>query len=476
MNLNGSAIDEIRLSKGMKNLTLLLLINNKLSESLDLKKALRSILPMIAVQAEMKRGAIFLLKKNRDEIFFEEGYCLLDEEPIDLRFRPGQGIMGKVIATGHPAIILGISDETFPLDKTSSLTALAKEDISFIGVPMKIGKKVIGGLVVDRLFNNHISMEEDLRLLTIIASIIAQAVHLRELAEDQGRLFEDNRRLYSELRVKYRPQTIIGESKAMKNIGNYIDTLNSTNTTVLILGESGVGKERIAKAIHYRSNRSEQTFIKVSCAALPESLIESELFGYEKGAIWGAGGSRKGSLEIAAGGTLFLEEIGALTPLLQAKLLRVLKKREFERIGGNKPIKVDARIVAATNQDLEARMREGKFSKDLYYQLNVFPIIIPPLRERRQDTVLLANFFIERYAKEMGKDIIGISSSAIDLLTNYCWPGNVQELKGCIERAVLLSTDGMIHHYHLPPSVRGSTLTGRRETECSPSATSLRII
>lgn len=256
------------------------------------------------------------------------------------------------------------------------------------------------------------------------------------------------------------PKTLIGDSRAMQDVGDYIDTVSSTNTTVLILGESCVGKELIAKTIHYRSRRSDQAFVKVDCAALSESLIERELFGYEKGAISGSTSRRRGRLGIPNAGTLFLEEIGALSPHLQAKLSLVLKKREFERIGGNKPIKTDIRIVAATNQNLEARMHEEKFSKDLYYQLNVFPIIVPPLRERRQDIILLANFFIEKYSKEIGKDISGISPSAVDLLMHYQWPGNVQELKGCIERAIILSTDNMIYLHHMPPSLRGSRLTG----------------
>ena len=247
----------------------------------------------------------------------------------------------------------------------------------------------------------------------------------------------------------------------MQGIDDYIDIVGSTNTTVLILGESGVGKELIARTIHRRSRRSGQAFVKVDCAALPETLIERELFGYEKGVISGTAGRRKGSLEIADRGTLFLEEIGALSPLLQAKLFLILKNRDFERIGGNKPIHIGARIIAATTQDLEVRTEQGKFSKGLYYELNVFPIVVPPLRERKQDIMLLANRFVEEYANEVGKNVPKISAAAIDALMNYHWPGNIQELKGFIERALISSKYEMIHLHHLPPSLQGSSLTSK---------------
>ena len=254
----------------------------------------------------------------------------------------------------------------------------------------------------------------------------------------------------------------------MRYIGEYIDTVSSTNTTVFIIGESGVGKRLIAKTIHDRSRRSDRAFVKVDCVALSGSLLERELFGYEKGAISGTSGCRKGSLEIADGGTIFLEEIQALSPLLQAKLSLVLKNREFERIGGNQPIKIGTRIISATTQDLEERMDQGKFNKDLYYELNVFPIVVPPLRERRQDILLLANCFVEEYASELGKKKPKISAEAIDALMNYRWPGNVQELKGCIERAMILSTNDMIHLHHLPPGMLASLFNGEvnNSNEC----------
>ncbi|HVN72084.1 MAG TPA: sigma 54-interacting transcriptional regulator, partial [Desulfomonilia bacterium] len=341
---------------------------------------------------------------------------------------------------------------------------LNKDDIAFICVPIKIGSEVIGALSVDRLFNENISFEEDVRLLTIIASSISQAVRLRQLTEEElEKIREENQRLQDELRTIYGPKTIIGNSKPMRNIYALIDKVCRTNTTVLILGESGVGKERVAHAIHYQSNRATNPYIKVNCAALPESLIESELFGHEKGAFTGATSFHKGRFEMAEGGTLFLDEIGELSLSLQSKLLRVLQEKVFERVGGNKAFTANVRIIAATNRNLEMLMLEGKFREDLYYRLNIFPLVVPPLRDHKTDIMLLSDYFVEKYANELGKEVTRISSPAIDLLMNYHWPGNVRELENCIERAIILCTDGVIHSHHLPPSLQRGDKAGQSE-------------
>ena len=448
----------------IKELSLLFEISRKLTEALDLKMLLKPILGMMAEHMEMLRGTLTILNRSSGEIFIEEAYGLLPEERAKGKYRLGEGITGKVIDTGQPAIVPRISDEPLFLNKTGSRGNLDKGDIAFICVPIKIGNQVMGALSVDRLFNAQISFDEDVRLLTIIASIISQAVRLRQLAEEElEKVREENLRLQNELRIKYGPKNIIGSSKAMQDIYLHIDKVCQTNITVLILGESGVGKERIAHAIHYHSKRSAMPFIKVNCAALPESLIESELFGHEKGAFTGATAFRKGRFEMADKGTLFLDEIGELSPVLQTKLLRVLQEKEFERVGGNKTLKVDVRIIAATNRNLETLMQEGKFREDLYYRLNVFPILVPPLRERKTDIMLLVNFFIEKYAQELGKEVTGISPTAIDLLMDYGWPGNVRELENCIERAIVLSMDHLIHSYYLPTSLQKSGETSQTD-------------
>jgi len=229
---------------------------------------------------------------------------------------------------------------------------------------------------------------------------------------------------------------------------------------VLIRGESGTGKELVAHAIHYNSPRSEKAFVKVSCGALPESLIESELFGYEPGAFTDARAQKKGRFELAHGGTLFLDEVGELSRPTQVKLLRVLQEKEFERLGGVRPIKVDVRLVAATNKDLEAAVQQAEFREDLYYRLNVFSIFMPPLRERRPDILLLADHFVEKYAAAHGKDVRRIATTAIDMLMSYHWPGNVRELENCIERAVVVCDGGVVHAHHLPPTLQTAEVSG----------------
>jgi len=240
----------------------------------------------------------------------------------------------------------------------------------------------------------------------------------------------------------------------MREVFQMISQVCESNATVLIRGESGTGKELAANAIHYNSPRAQQPFVKVNCAALPANLIESELFGHEKGAFTGAIRQKPGKFELANKGTIFLDEIGSIGADLQVKLLRVLQEREFERVGGYHTIKADIRIIAATSKNLEQAVEEGTFRSELYYRLNVFPIYMPPLRERKTDILLLGDFFLEKYARENRKDIRRLSTPAIDMLMQYHWPGNVRELENCIERAILLCEGAVIHAYHLPPSLQ----------------------
>jgi Nif-specific regulatory protein len=254
--------------------------------------------------------------------------------------------------------------------------------------------------------------------------------------------------------MKYHPSRIIGTSKKIQSVYHLIEKVSATPATVLILGESGVGKELVAQAIHYASGRSDQTFVAFNCAALSESLIESELFGHERGSFTGASGQKKGRFEAAAGGTIFLDEVSEVSLSVQAKLLRVLQERSLERVGGTETIYVDVRIIAATNRNLEELISEGRFRSDLYYRLNVFPIIIPPLRERKSDIPLLVDFFLDKYSSSSNKKIARVSTAALDMMMGYSWPGNVRELENVIERAVILSDDGSVHSYHLPPSIQ----------------------
>ena len=271
---------------------------------------------------------------------------------------------------------------------------------------------------------------------------------------------EKKRRLQEELKDKFRPANIIGKSKAMHAVYDLIERVSRSDTTVLITGESGVGKELVAHAIHYNSARGSKSLVTVNCAALPETLLESELFGHEKGAFTGAIAQRKGRFELAHSGTMFLDEIGDLSPATQIKLLRVLQERRFERVGATNTIDVNVRIIAATNRNLEQLVADETFRPDLYYRLNVFPIHIPPLRERKTDILLLADFFVERYSSLNHKSVRRISTPAIDMLMSYHWPGNVRELENCIERAVLMTNDDVIHGHHLPPTLQTAEASG----------------
>ena len=292
--------------------------------------------------------------------------------------------------------------------------------------------------------------------------MIAQAVKIQRLVEaDKQQLVAENRHLKQELRERYDVTNIVvGNSGPIRRIYEQVAQVAGTNTTVLIRGESGTGKELIANAIHYNSLRARKPFIRVSCAALPESLIESELFGYEKGAFTGAETRKKGRFELADGGTLFLDEIGDINLATQVKLLRVLQEREFERVGGTETIKANVRLIAATNKDLEKAIVAGTFREDLYYRLNVFTLFIPPLRERKADMLLLVDHFLEKFAREHKRNIKRISTPAIDMLASYHWPGNVRELENTLERAVLMCDGEVVHGHHLPPSLQTAEASG----------------
>jgi Nif-specific regulatory protein len=444
----------------LEELSLLFEISQILDQSLDLKQVVQPVLTAVTDHLGMLRGTITLLNRKTGDILIEAAYGLSPAERQRGRYKLGEGITGKVVQSGLPKIIPRISEEPEFLNKTGSRRTRQYQDISFICVPIKIGNETVGALGLDREFVGETKLQEDLRTLSVVASLIAQAVKIRQsVMEEREQLIAENSRLHRELEKRFRPANIIGNSKAMQQVFDMIAQVSRSDATVLIRGESGTGKELIAQAIHYNSPRAEKTLIKVNCAALPETVIESELFGHEKGAFTGAVSTRKGRFEIANGGTIFLDEIGDLSPTTQVRLLRVLQEKEFERVGGNETIRTNVRVIAATNRDLEVAMEEGVFREDLYYRLNVFPIHLPPLRERREDILMLSDHFIAKYGEANHNPIHRISTPAIDLLINYHWPGNVRELENCIERAVLLSVDGVIHSHHLPPSLQSAEST-----------------
>jgi Nif-specific regulatory protein len=448
--------------KGEVNeLSLLFEVSQALDSSMDLREVAGTMLKAMAEHMGMVRGTLSLLNRETREISIEAAYGISGAQQARGKYKLGEGITGKVVQTGKPAVVPSISNEPMFLNRTGVRTNLPKSDIAFVCVPIKLDNETIGALSADRLFSEDVSFEEDLRLLSIIASMIAQKVRLRQAAmEERQRLLDENTQLNQKLKDRFQPSNIIGKSKAMQAVFDLVAQVSKSNTTVLIRGESGTGKELVAHAIHYNSPRASRPFIKVNCAALPETVVESELFGHEKGAFTGAIARRKGRFELAHGGSIFLDEIGDLSPATQIKLLRVIQEREFERVGGTTSIRTDVRVITATNRDLEMLINEGKFREDLYYRLNVFPIHMPPLRERKTDTLLLADYFVEKYSVANGKNIRRISTSAIDMLMAYHWPGNVRELENCIERAVLLSNDEVIHGHHLPPTLQTAEASG----------------
>jgi Nif-specific regulatory protein len=421
------------------------------------RQTLAEVLDVLDQELEMERGMITLLSPGREQLLVEVAHNISPSQMRSVRYKPGEGIVGRVAETGEPAVIPKVSQEPAFLDRLHKRKKFADSEISFICVPIAIGQEVMGTLSADKVFTESATLQADVRILSIVASMIAHDVRSRRAsAAQQAKLEEENTRLRTELADRFRPENIIGNSSAMRDVYQAIHQVASSDTNVLIRGQSGTGKELVAHAIHYSSPRSGGNFVKVNCAALSETLLESELFGHEKGAFTGATQARKGRIEEADGGTLFLDEIGDFSPMTQVKLLRVLQEREFERVGSNQTQKVNVRIIAATNTDLEEAVEKNQFRQDLYYRINVFPVHLPALRERKDDILLLADHFTEKYSRRMNKDVRRITTPAINMMMAYHWPGNVRELENCIERAVLLSTDGVIHGHLLPPTLQTS--------------------
>ncbi|MFP3929023.1 MAG: sigma 54-interacting transcriptional regulator [Desulfobacteraceae bacterium] len=440
-------------------------ITRALHATLDLRKALYNVLDLMSERLGMNRGSITLLTPETSEIHIVVAHGA-PSDPSRGRYKLGEGITGRVVESGRPMAVPHLDEEPLFLDRTKARSRLDKSKISFICVPIKEGRRVLGALSVDRVFDASSSLDDDVTLLTIIGGLIAQKLSLLErINREREQLDRENLRLRRELSKKYSFSNIIGNSRKMQEVFHLITQVAKSNANVLLLGESGTGKELAANAIHYNSLRSSKPLVKVNCAALPANLVEAELFGHEKGAFTGADRQKEGKFELANGGSIFLDEIGSLDPGSQGKLLRVLQERELERLGGTRTIKVSVRLIAATNKDLAEAVESGAFREDLFYRLNVYPIYLPPLREREADLLLLADYFLEKYSREYGKDIRRISTPAIDALMQYHWPGNVRELENCIERAVLLCEDKVIHSYHLPPTLQTAEETGTQQAQ-----------
>lgn len=430
----------------------LLEVSKVLNSSFDLEKNLSRTMSVLGEFLEMERGSIFLLDQNTKELKIVAAHGLTKEQIERGKYKIGEGIVGRVLEKGTPMVIPNVGEEPLFLNKTGS--RIRKSGISFLCVPIKFKGESIGVLSADRIFKDKaIIIDEDIRVLEIVASIIGQYVILWKHYKESE---QERENLKLELKGRYSLPNIIGTSDRMQEVFEAVYRVADSKATVILYGESGTGKELIAKAIHYMSPRSKGPSIKFNCASIPEGLLESELFGHEKGAFTGAITVRKGRFELASGGTILLDEVGDLPLNLQPKILRVLQEREFERVGGEKTIKVDVRLIAATSRNLEELILKGKFREDLYYRLNVVPIFLPALRDRKEDIPLLIEFFLRRFNEENKKDV-SIAPDAVRLLMNYNWPGNVRELENTIERLVVMSNGKIIESSDLPINLKLQT-------------------
>ncbi len=444
----------------VRKLATLLEVSQALAGSLNLQAGLYGVLEVLERRCGAGRGAVTLLEDASGLLVVEAalGYPRTSGR---VRYRVGEGITGRVAQRGQPEVVPHVSEEPGFLHRAVPRDARGPEEASFLCVPILMDGLSAGTLAVEMPVMPERDAERMVKVLRITAAMISQAVRIHGLVEgERQRLVEENTQLREELRERYEFTNIVGNSGPMRRVYEQVHQVVGTTATVMIRGESGTGKELIAHALHHHSPRAGKPFIRVNCAALPETLVEAELFGHERGAFTGAQARRKGKFEQADGGTLFLDEIGELSPSTQAKLLRALQGREFERLGGNETLRVDVRLITATNKDLEKALADGTFREDLYYRLNVFTIYVPPLRERKSDALLLADHFVEKYARLHGRSIKRISTPAIDMLMAYHWPGNVRELENTIERAVLVADGDVIHGHHLSPTLQTAEASG----------------
>lgn len=437
-----------------RELNLLLEITSMLSgKDVDLN----AVVDMLAEHLDVYRLYLTLFNRESKDILIEGAYGLSDSEKKSGVYRVGEGIIGKVIERGESYMIPNVAESSEFLDRTRSAIKIEGMHTSFICIPVKYKDEVIGTLSFHKTVENATEVfDNEVRILKITAGMIGRALRRRqEYAEEMAKLKQENDRLRGDMNhYATQPDNIKGKSGKMSEVFSLIDSVALTDATVIIRGPSGVGKELVADAIHNASNRKNKPLIKVNCAALPDSLIESELFGHEKGSFTGATQRRIGRFEAADGGTIFLDEFGDIPASTQVKLLRVLQEREIQRLGGTESIKVDVRVLCATNRNLETMITDGEFREDLYYRINVFPIYIPALKERLNDIPVLTDHFIEKFNSRYGRKIRRITSMAIDQLMMYNWPGNIRELENCIERACILASDGVIRVHNLPPTLQ----------------------
>jgi Nif-specific regulatory protein len=431
-------------------------IGESLAASAGSASNLNSVMELMASETGAISAFMLLIQPETEKLVPAASHGLSVSDFRRLENRADSSVLRRVVDESTKLLIGDMSDEP-------SLDFLNTDGNGqcLISVPIRPARKPLGVLCARFPTNGEANEEDLVRFLSLIASMLAQTLRVEHaVLGERQKLIDENSHLKQELKEKYEFSQIVGNSHPMKQVFDQVTQVARSNATVLLRGESGTGKEMIANAIHYNSLRGKRPFVKINCAALPDTLIESELFGHEKGAFTGADRFKRGRFELADGGTLFLDEIGDLPLQTQIKLLRVLQEREFERLGGTETIKTNIRLITATNKNLEEAIEKGEFREDLYYRLNVFTIFLPPLRERKSDILLLAEHFLEKYEAEHKKRIRRISTPAIDMLMSYHFPGNVRELENAIERAVLVCDSQVIHGHHLPPTLQTAEVSG----------------
>jgi Nif-specific regulatory protein len=420
-----------------EQLAALLSISRLLTSSIDLPSLLKLIVTSVTELLECEASSLFLIDPTGEQLALKVATGPIGGEIKELRLNMGEGIAGWVAKHRKGLIVNDPKHDSRFLSAVDKATGFQTRSI--LAVPLMDHDRIVGVLEVLNTAKAKQFDQVDLDLLTAFGSYASVALRNAELL---ATMRDESQMLKGSVEERYR--MLIVESPRMREVVEMLRKAARSNSTVLLLGESGVGKEILARSIHTWSPRANKPFVAVNCVALSDQLLESELFGHEKGAFTGAHQQKKGLLEVAQGGTVFLDEIGDMKPNLQAKLLRVLQDREFDRVGGTQPIKVDVRVIAATNQDLKSAIKDGRFRKDLFFRLNVVSVMIPTLRERREDIPALAKFFVARYAKDMKRLHLTINPKAIEALRQYDWPGNVRELANVIERAVVLANGDAI--------------------------------
>ncbi|HHD77625.1 MAG TPA: GAF domain-containing protein, partial [Campylobacteraceae bacterium] len=430
---------ECSLIHSYKEIELLYEVAVLLSEAEDIKESIEKSMRLLKREGYLDRCALFLLDDEKQYLELFASIDLTPQQQSIARYALGEGATGLAAQSAEPIVIENIHHDINYLNK---MGALSTAMVSYVAAPIIQKDGVVGVISANISKESPLNFDNIVHMLTILGSLSTGSISVHNRFKREKETLQELKSYYKdEMLSEYKFENIIGKSSAMQQIFSMLETVAPSNATILVRGETGTGKELIAAAVHNISPRNNGPFIKLNCAAISETLLESELFGHEKGAFTDAKEMRKGRLELADGGTLFLDEIGDITPALQVKLLRILQEQEFERVGGSKTIKTNVRLVAATNRNLEAMVKKGEFREDLFYRLNVIPVNLPPLRERYEDIQLLIKHYLKKYMREHHKNM-HFSKATMETLLEYPWPGNIRELQNTMERTVLICPEG----------------------------------